>query len=234
MVAARRGELDPARCARITAEWGRAICRSCGIRIEWAPGEPLAGALLVANHRSYVDIPALAACGPLIFLAKAEVADWPLLGWAATQAGTVYVRRDDAKSGAVALRRLRALVGKGVAIAVFPEGTTFAPPGIGPFRAGAFRLAASADLPVVPVAIEVASVADAWTDPDDASFVAHFLRCFAQPEVQVRIAFGPPLRGRDAEGLRTMAERWITEHLAVPRGAAMAVDTANGAYPLPV
>jgi 1-acyl-sn-glycerol-3-phosphate acyltransferase len=234
VVAARRGGLDATARARITEEWGRALCRACGIRIEVTGEAPSGGALLVANHRSYVDIPALAALGPVSFLAKVEVAGWPVLGWAATQAGTVFVHRDAARSGATALRRIRQLVSEGVAVAVFPEGTTFAPPGIGPFRTGAFRLAAALDRPVVPVAIEVGSAEQAWTDPDDATFVPHFLRCFAKPEVPIRIAFGPPLVGRNAEELRLAAERWIPEAAAAPRGAAAGAERMHGPVPLPV
>jgi 1-acyl-sn-glycerol-3-phosphate acyltransferase len=205
----------PAR-ARVTQEWGRSLCELVAIRVERVGPAPPAGSLIVANHRSYADVPAIASCGPVTFLAKSEVATWPVLGPAATRGGTVYVHRDDAQSGAVALRKLRELARDGVTSVVFPEGTTRAAPGIGAFQAGAFRLAASAGLPVVPVAVEYARVEDAWIEPGDASFVPHFLRCFARQEVPVRLVFGPPLVGRDANALRAEAERWIETHLSAP------------------
>src|SRR5262245_34764460 len=90
------GRLDDVTRARITQRWGRAICRACAIRVDVAGWPPTQAALLVANHRSYADITALAACLPVSFVAKAEVERWPVLGAAAARAGTVFLRRGDA------------------------------------------------------------------------------------------------------------------------------------------
>jgi 1-acyl-sn-glycerol-3-phosphate acyltransferase len=209
--------------ARMTRDWGRAICMTCGIRVERIGEPPREAALLVANHRSYADIAALAACAPMTFIAKAEIRGWPVLGTAAERAGTVFVQRGDRRSGAAALRQSRALLAQGISIAVFPEGTTYAPPGIGPFEHGAFRLAAAARFPIVPVAIEYSRASDAWTDPDDRTFLKHFLTTFSRRTVAVRIAFGTPLIARDAEQLRAEATRWITAQLAGETHAALSV-----------
>ena len=216
-LAARRRRLDAGSQARITQEWGGAICRALGIRVERAGDRPEGAVLLVANHRSYADVAALAACAPMAFIAKAEIQRWPLLGRAATHAGTIFVSRGDAQSGAGALRRMRAALAAGVSIAVFPEGTTCASPSIGAFQPGAFRLAAAGGIPVVPVAIEYARASDAWTDPDDRTFAAHFITCFGRRQVAVRIAFGPRLVGGQADALRADAHRWIEAHLVAPR-----------------
>jgi 1-acyl-sn-glycerol-3-phosphate acyltransferase len=75
--------------ARMTQDWGRALCAVCGIRVERAGAPPQEPALLVANHRSYADIGALASCAPMTFIAKQEIRGWPVLGTAAARAGTV-------------------------------------------------------------------------------------------------------------------------------------------------
>lgn len=218
-LAATRAAL-PHRQARITHEWGRAMCRACGLRVEVEGRFPDGGALVVANHRSYADIAVVAACAPVSFVAKAEVARWPVLGWAARHAGTIFLRRGDVRSGAVVLRALRARHAAGVTVVVFAEGTTVAPPGIGPLSPGIFRLAARRGLPIVPLAIEYERAEDAWTDPRDATFVPHFVRCFSRPVVPVRVRIGPPLHaGGDAEALRVATAEWITRNL-VPPGAA--------------
>ena len=216
--------LDAHARARITHEWGLALCRACGIRVEIDGELPAGGALLVSNHRSYADIAVLASCSPLSFVAKSEVAAWPILGWASRRAGTIFVRREDARSGAVALRALRKLRAAGVTMVVFPEGTTLGPPGIGPLQLGIFRLAARARTSVVPVAIEYERPEDAWTEPGDASFAPHFVKCFARPTVTVRVRFGPALHGDDAELLRASTGRWITDHLAPPHAHATALS----------
>jgi 1-acyl-sn-glycerol-3-phosphate acyltransferase len=218
-----RAPLSPQAQARITHEWGRALCRACGLRVEVEGRLPPGGALVVANHRSYADIPVVASCAPVSFVAKAEVMRWPVIGWAAQRAGTIFLRRNDARSGAVALRAIGERHAAGVSVVVFPEGTTVGPPGIGPLSPGIFRLAARRKLPVVPMAIEYERADDAWTEPGDASFVPHFLRCFSRRAVPVRVRIGPPLRADGAEALRAAVTAWITRNL-VPPGAAAPAD----------
>lgn len=207
---------DPVRGSQLTHAWGRIVTRTLGLDMEIVGDIPEHAAVLVSNHRSYVDIAAVAACTPVTFVAKSEVVDWPVIGAAATRAGTLFVRRGDARSGARVLRRMRSLVASGISIVVFPEGTTFAPPGIGPFQRGAFQLAAAARLPIVPVAIEYGRATDAWTDPDDASFSSHLIDTFSRPRVHVRLAFGTPLTGMKADALHDATVAWIERHVGTP------------------
>jgi 1-acyl-sn-glycerol-3-phosphate acyltransferase len=50
--------------------------------------------LLVSNHLSYLDIIVLSSIQPCVFVAKGDVARWPLFGWLARAAGTIFVDRD--------------------------------------------------------------------------------------------------------------------------------------------
>src|ERR1039458_8736433 len=54
---------------------------------------PLSG-LLISNHLSYLDVLAISAVTPAVFVSKAEVRRWPLFGWFAAIAGTVFVERE--------------------------------------------------------------------------------------------------------------------------------------------
>jgi lyso-ornithine lipid O-acyltransferase len=202
--------------ARVAQWWGSSLTALLGIHVDREGEIPAPGSVLVANHRSYLDIPVLLSLLPCFFVAKQEVATWPLLGWAATLSETVFVRRQDSHSGARALRAVGRLLRQRHTIALFPEGTTFAGPGVLPFEPGGFRLASAMRVPVVPVAIEYGRMEDAWTDPDDGTFLAHFLECLSQRSVRVRVAFGPPTASRDAETMRAEAQRWIEGHLHRP------------------
>jgi lyso-ornithine lipid O-acyltransferase len=204
---------EPVRQARITHEWGAALTKVLGLQIEVTGELPRQAAVLVANHRSYADIAAISSCTPVTFVGKSEVVKWPVIGAAAVRAGTLFVRRGNVCSGARVLRRMAARVRAGTSIVVFPEGTTCAPPGIGPFQRGAFRLAAAARIPVIPVAIEYGRASDAWTDPDDASFMTHLIETFGRRRVYVRISFGAPLIGTEADVLHDQAVSWIEGHL---------------------
>ncbi|HVE84862.1 MAG TPA: lysophospholipid acyltransferase family protein [Myxococcales bacterium] len=204
---------------RVAQLWGRSLISLLGVELEQEGPRPPEGSILVANHRSYLDIPALLSVVPCLFVAKQEVGRWPLLGRAAGLAETIFVRRDDRRSGARALRAVRRAIQQRRTVTIFPEGTTFGGPGVLPFEPGCFQLASSMRVPVVPVALEYGRTEDAWTDPDDGTFVAHFLECLSQRKVRVRVAFGAPLEDGDPDALRLRTRHWIEAHLRRP-GAA--------------
>jgi lyso-ornithine lipid O-acyltransferase len=209
----------PERLARaIYARLATWLLRLLGVRVELEGRAPEGLSVIVANHRSYVDVPLVMSTMPSVFLAKAEIAGWPLFGTAARLARTVFVDRDDPGSRQRAFAALGDALDRGQRIVVFPEGTTSTGPGCLPFRDGAFRLAAGRDLPIVPVAIAYHDVGAAWVD--DSSFVAHFLECFRARRLRVSVAIGDEIRGRDAAALRQRAEQWV-------RGRLAAVDRAS-------
>src|SRR5205823_282949 len=72
--------------------WCRFACRVLGIRVTTHGAMPRSG-LLVCNHLSYLDIIVLSSIRPCIFVAKRDVAGWPLFGWLAQAAGTIFVDR---------------------------------------------------------------------------------------------------------------------------------------------
>jgi 1-acyl-sn-glycerol-3-phosphate acyltransferase len=111
--------------------------------------------LLVANHQSWIDIPALfvAVPGPLHFLAKRELARVPFLGSYIEAMGMVFVDRGDRRSAVASVDRSRELLEGGAVVASFPEGTRSEPGAIRPFRSGGFGAAIDAGVDVLPVAL---------------------------------------------------------------------------------
>lgn len=187
--------------------WARTVVRALGIDLVVHGAPPSGPHLLLANHRSYVDILAILAQHPCAFLAKVEVGEWPLLGTAARLAGTVFVKREDAESRKRARESALSLLQRGVPFAAFPEGTTSRGPGILPFFPGLFRMAEQYGFPVVPIAIEYADPADAWVGDDP--FLPHFLAAFSKPRVRVRVVFGRPIRAGQVPDLRGATHDWI-------------------------
>lgn len=189
------------------------ILRILGVRLTVRGKAPADGTLIVANHRSYIDIAVIGSQVPCSFLAKEEIARWPLIGYGAREfANVVFVQRDNLMSRGRAVASLRSILKAGVSAAVFPEGTSSSGPGILPFSPGMFRLAAREGFTVVPVAIEYADRSDAWVGDD--TFVGHFLRAFSKKDIRVEVSFGPPLRDEDPEALRNVAWHWIRSVLA--------------------
>lgn len=138
--------------------WARGLLAAGGARLGVTGLEHLtglSGALLVANHRSHLDIAALFAAvpGPLGFVAKRELAAVPLLGWYIRAMGMVFVDRADRRSAAASVGAAGELIARGRVLVTFPEGTRSRDGRLGPFKRGGFVAALAAGVPVVPVAI---------------------------------------------------------------------------------
>src|SRR5262249_10787518 len=90
--------------------------------------------LLVSNHLSYLDVLVLSSITPAIFVSKSEVKHWPVFGWMARRAGTLFIER--AKRGDVARVNDEAdrLLETGMLLVIFPEGTSSDGREVLPFR----------------------------------------------------------------------------------------------------
>jgi 1-acyl-sn-glycerol-3-phosphate acyltransferase len=102
------------------------------------------------NHNSLLDIMLLVDIVPTRFLAKAEVKQWPFIGWIGTAVDTVFVNREDKTSREQARQSITAL-DHYPPIIIFPEGGIFEPAEtLHPFRYGAFEIAAQGSVPFIP------------------------------------------------------------------------------------
>lgn len=101
----------------------RRALRIFGVRLQTSGPLPQPG-LLVCNHLSYLDILLLAALTPCVFVAKNEVKGWPVFGWFARLAGTLFVRRRQRSDVARCLREMQPVLQSGVVLVLFPEGTS--------------------------------------------------------------------------------------------------------------
>lgn len=113
---------------RLPSPWPRLFmgtaARICGARVT-PRGVPLKrDVFYVANHVSWVDILAISAASGTAFVAKAELANAPIVGTLAKMNRTVFVQREDRLGVADQINRLREALADNWSITVFPEGTT--------------------------------------------------------------------------------------------------------------
>ena len=102
------------------------------------------------NHLSFLDIILLVSIFPVRFLSKAEIANWPFIGWIARAVDTVFVNRENKESRELARQALENLH-TFPAVALFPEGGIYQPPTeLKPFRYGAFEIAQAGNIPFIP------------------------------------------------------------------------------------
>lgn len=204
------------RASALTANrWARTVLDSLQVDVRLVGPTPPRGSLIVANHRSYVDIAAVLAAAPAIFLAKVEIGGWPILGLGARIGHTIFVTREDAASRKAAVASMRRVLAHDESVALFPEGTTSDLPGMLPFHPGSFRMAAEDGRRVVPIAIRYPHREDCWIG--DESFVSHFLRRAGRRDQRVSLVIGAPITSSDAHQLQTQAEDFILAHIGGKR-----------------
>jgi 1-acyl-sn-glycerol-3-phosphate acyltransferase len=111
--------------------------------------------VLAANHASYIDAGVLLAALPVEFrfVAKRELTSYPLIGTVIRRVGHLTVERFDPAERAALAARTTAVLRSGTSLFFFPEGTFFRPPGLLPFRLGAFKAALEAGRPVIPIGL---------------------------------------------------------------------------------
>lgn len=176
-------------------------------------------ALWLANHVSWTDIAVLGALCPLSFLAKAEVAQWPLAGWLARQAGTLFIRRG--ASGDLG-EQLAVHLQHGHPLALFPEGTSSDGRDVLRFHPRLLAAAVASGAPIQPVALRYRrhGQRDALAPfVDDDTLPAHLLRLLGAERAQVEVILLPPL---DSTAL-ARSELARRSHAAI---AAAVVDAA--------
>lgn len=181
---------EPPRQA-ITRWWMRCLLRLLPLHICYH-GLPAAGtALWVGNHVSWVDIILLGARAPVRFLAKAEVRQWPLLGWLADRAGTVFIHRGQAAS---LNQRLGNVLQRGHNLMIFAEGTTTAGDQVRTFHGRLFGCAIEQHLPIQPVALAYRNHGQRDTIApfiDDDEFSRHLWRLLGAARIDVDVHFLP-------------------------------------------
>lgn len=116
-----------------------------------SPGQ--GGTLLVANHVSWLDIHVLHSLLYTRFISKAEVRDWPVIGWLAHRTGTLFLERRSKRDAARVNQEMADRLRAGDCLALFPEGTTSDGQGILPFYPSLFQPAVEAKARVQPVLI---------------------------------------------------------------------------------
>jgi 1-acyl-sn-glycerol-3-phosphate acyltransferase len=90
--------------------------------------------LLVCNHLSYLDVLVLAALTPSLFVAKSEVRYWPVFGWFARLAGTIFVNRNQPSQAAQSADEIAVALRNGALVVLFPEGTSSGGETVLPFK----------------------------------------------------------------------------------------------------
>jgi 1-acyl-sn-glycerol-3-phosphate acyltransferase len=137
--------------------WSAGVLEAVGMTVEVTGTRHVGPALIVSNHVSWIDIAAIHAALPHArFVSKADVLQWPLLGWLIRGAGTLFIERERKRDAVRVVHAMAEALRDGDTVAVFPEGTTGTGPALLPFHANLLQAAIATGTPVQPVVLRFA------------------------------------------------------------------------------
>lgn len=206
--------------------WARRLARGFGLESAYEGDHPRHG-LVVCNHISYLDILVIAARHPSVFVSKAEVRHWPVLGWLTACAGTLYIDRSSRIAASRVADEMHAVLEQGLPVVFFPEGTSSDGAQVLPFHSSLFDAAARQSLRVTPARLDyqtqhgdVRQEVAYW---GDMTFVPHFIRLLSHQRVQAVLRYAEPLEASaDRKVLAKSAHAAVTALGGAARGSSSA------------
>lgn len=194
------------------ATWRKCIGHQLIIKGKLSKAKPT---LFVSNHSSYVDILVLGTFIPARFVAKQEVAKWPIMGWLATNQGTLYIDRSR-NAISEGTDQLLDYLDKRESLILFPEGTTSDGCRILPFGSSFFDIAMKKNSVVQPITVTYAGWDGlpmprflrkmcGWFSPD-VDLLSHLWHLAQWGTVQVVVELHSPFKATDFASRKELAQ----------------------------
>ncbi len=183
--------------ARLKQRWSHQILSILAVHLEAHPTDAPRGCLIVANHISWLDIFAIHAFRPAAFIAKAEIRQWPFIGWLAERNDTVFLRRGSHGHARIVNTEIDARLNAGRDVALFPEGTTTDGTHLLGFHAALLQPAVETQCPILPLAIsyhdETGELSLAPSFAGEITLSQCFWSILACRSLRVRLQPAPPI-----------------------------------------
>lgn len=195
--------------------WARGVLRVVGVKVT-VIGVPPQDALIVSNHVSYLDIPLIASQVDAVFVAKAEVAEWPLVGTVCRGFDTIFIDRNSKRDVVTVGEEMEARLAAGLGVVFFPEGTSSNGERVLAFKPSLLEVAARDGLPVywaavryrVPDSEPPVTESVGW---GDVPFLPHVRGLLKLSEIFAEVTFAPePIIDRDRKSLAARLQREVT------------------------
>jgi len=203
----------------ITSAWARALLFLFGIRVTLPDKRPARAGMITSNHLSYVDILVIASIFPSRFIAKKEIASWPVIGLLTRSVGTLYLNRGRSSDLMPMGEEIQKTLDAGISVVLFPEGGCSDGTTVQPFFGGLLEVAVRKSIECLPVCLHYeipdrslspASVV-CWAGNTPLLSPAWQLLCLGRSEATVRWSSTVPASGDRKE----LTARLHRETLAV-------------------
>ena len=230
--------LRPPARRRLIRRWSGRLLRMLAVEARVYGELPSAGGnlLVVSNHVSWLDIFVLHSVQPVRFIAKSDLARWPLAGRLIRDTGTLFVERERRRDTHRVNRQAADALASGDVVAVFPEGTTTDGTTMLPFKSSLLQPIVDAAGHVLPVAIRyraadgTVSTAPAY---DGAKSIADSFRAIVRERrlvVELHLAAPLPASAMHRRELTQAAETAVRAALGLP-AADCGTEPAAGPAP---
>ncbi|MDX1570658.1 MAG: lysophospholipid acyltransferase family protein [Xanthomonadales bacterium] len=183
--------------------WSRLLCRIFGIRVRCVGTLRPGPVMLLANHISWIDIEVIHSLRAASFVAKAEIARWPVVGWLARAGGTVFHDRGSDASRHAVTEALAEKLRGGHSVAIFPEGRTGDGARVLPFHGRMLKAAIDTETPVQPIALaflrdgRLCNTEVAFRDGEH--FLGNLWRLLGEAPIDVEVVCAPPRPSADGQ-----------------------------------
>lgn len=188
--------------------WMRRVCRVLGMHVKRYGPPPEPGTLLVANHVSWLDIPACMSVMDINFVSKHDVLEWPFVGTMAKRAGTIFIVRGGREAATTTADHMAARLMQPSNILIFPEATTTDGLNVHRFHARLYQAAVQTKAPIQALAIRYPG----HDGPEgiapfigDQTMFGHLWRLLGEKRFSVELHFCDPVSSNADR--RTLADR---------------------------
>jgi len=159
------------------------------------PAKRERGAMIAANHVSWLDIFLICSVRPTRFIAKAEIRDWGLVGWIVERSGTLFIRRDQLRDTARINGIVHAALAQADCVGLFPEGVTTEGDVLLRFHAALFEPAVANEAHIHAAAIRYGkadgSLCREASFRGERTFMESLRLIIAEPRIVADIRFAP-------------------------------------------
>ena len=183
-------------------------------------GPPPESGLLVGNHLGYLDVIVFGSLNPAVFVARHDVESWPVFGWLASRAGTIYIQRERRTHVGPVTDQIQAVLDTGVLVILFPEGTSSDGRTVLPFKSSLLEAAAGMKRPLsvgwIQYELDDGDVGEEVCYWKDMTFLPHLLNLLGKRRIRATVRF-KAVNGHPT-GRKELARRLHSEVLQLKAG----------------
>jgi len=217
--------------------WAKASAYILGMRVNVRNAPPTAPFLLVSNHLGYVDIIVLESLVDCAFIAKSELASWPILGFISRTLNTIFIDRTRKRDILQAMERVDRAIDRGLGVVLFAEGTSTQGKTVSPFKSSLLEIAARRSTPVHYVTLSYRAPTNepsadqtvSWWG--DMTFFGHLFQLLQLPRFEANVVFGP--KPIIADNRHVLAEKlWsaVSSQLNTSRTARVTTEVESSQF----